>query len=113
MQKFAEGKVSGARMFAIIERAPAMRDVGAPAPAPPTAAATLAAAASGPEGAGDGKAPPVEVVAPHQGTGQLAEVAGRLELADVHFAYPARPDVMVFKCVLRLMRLHSVVLSPV
>ncbi len=36
-------------------------------------------------------------IAPYQGTGELTQVKGRIDLVDVCFAYPARPDVQVFK----------------
>lgn len=57
---FSKGQVSGARMFAVIDRTPVI-DCGS-----------------------------------NEGE-ELQEVKGNLELRDVSFAYPARPEVMVFR----------------
>ncbi|KAL6762783.1 MDR-like ABC transporter [Haematococcus lacustris] len=62
LQFFARGRVSGARLFRVIQRQPRLRDQQAV-----------------------------------QGMGQLAAVEGEVALEAVSFAYPARPDVLVYR----------------
>ncbi len=102
LQHFGAGRAAGARMFKIIERQPLMHDVGAPALPAPSGKADAP-----PEGgkelavvdASSQQQALVVVLPAHNGTGELDKVAGHLELRDVFFNYPARPDVPVFRCV--------------
>ena len=74
-QFFTKGKVGGARIFAVIERQP---QIASP-PALPAPAAS-----------GQGKNNTLPM-APEL----RQQISGRIELRDVHFSYPARPDVQV------------------
>ena len=74
-QFFTKGKVGGARIFAVIERQP---QIASP-PALPAPAAS---------GQGSRKNLPTAPELPQQ-------ISGLIELRDVHFSYPARPDVQV------------------
>lgn len=70
-QFFTKGKVGGARIFAIIERQPEIATQSALQP-PAASSTALSPAADLPQ-----------------------QISGLVELRNVHFSYPARPDVQV------------------
>lgn len=74
-QFFTKGKVGGARIFAIIERQPEIATQSA-----------LQAPAASSQANKSAQSPAAEL--PQQ-------ISGLVELRDVHFSYPARPDVQV------------------
>ena len=75
-QFFTKGKVGGARIFAIIERQPEIATQSALQP--PAASSQL---------------PGSTALSPAANLPQ--QISGLVELRDVHFSYPARPDVQV------------------
>ncbi|KXZ43925.1 hypothetical protein GPECTOR_77g22 [Gonium pectorale] len=71
LQHFAKGRIAGARMFRVIDRQPAILIDGG-------------------DGDGDGGSGVGAAAVP-------AAVAGEIELKGVDFAYPSRPDVLLFR----------------
>ena len=102
------------RMFKVIFRKPEMEDVGASQDRQDEKdheehmqkqkavnAADVEGGGSGSSAGSkvDGKAAIFACVEKTKRIGELSQVLGALELQHIAFAYPARPDVPIFKCV--------------
>ncbi|GLI63941.1 hypothetical protein VaNZ11_007082 [Volvox africanus] len=96
---FAKGRAAGGRMFSVIERVPVIGDDSSPAEARASKKsgskkqrANGGIQANGGIANGNGTAD-AAVLVPLNG----APVRGEIELRNVDFAYPSRPDVLIFR----------------